>query len=480
MKPKTGCTGILLYQKSTVLLSQILLLFLFVLPFVTKAQFYKPTEKTIRLGETLPEAFYQTIHQAVYAKTGQPATLRLADYRNKLIILDFWATWCKPCIYSLTKLDSIQSGMNSPGFVVIPVTYQRYSEVSEALKRHQWNMRSVIADTVLAQIFPHSGIPHQVWIKDGKVLTIPQPMLVTAGQIQNAVKGDPVNIPLNIQDRVLDPSRPLFVNGNGETGLYFKRPDAVIVRYLPDYRAEPLTYLRKADTTILYCCNLFITHLFYQAFQKEIFPNFNYTDGIVWEVSDETLNKFVRLPTSSLGKDPVSDSLRRVWISRNSYGYSLRYPHPVDERGARRLMQQDLNEFFGIYLNLKASVEPGPLQKYLVLRLKGSRQQTEKLLKSKSSKPGFETRRGRYYYKKSLFGEQLLSGLSAADLISGLSVRQVVDSTGIDPAFKIDFDFPAEIKGNLSLALQELSRYGLYLTAEEKRVPVLYIRERRK
>src|SRR5690606_35286424 len=121
-------------------------------------------------GEALPKSFYNTAHQAVNMQTREVGTLQMAAYRDELIILDFWASWCGHCIHSLNKLDSLKRNDEQEDYVVIPVTYQSKSEASRAYGKYQWNFTGIVGDTTLGKIFPHSGLPHMVWIKDGKVV----------------------------------------------------------------------------------------------------------------------------------------------------------------------------------------------------------------------------------------------------------------------------------------------------------------------
>lgn len=440
------------------------------------AQFYKPSEKTIRMGESLPESFYQTVRQAFDFETGKSTKVQLKNYKDKLIILDFWATWCSPCIFSLNKIDSIQKTMKDSNFIVVPVTYQLTKEIIPNLNKLNWNLTSIVGDTSLAKMFPHSSIPHQVWIKNNKLYSIPKPLEATSENIKQVLMGKTPALRLNIQDNTIDPSKPLFVKGNGETGLFYKGKYSVIARYLPNYGVGSLKFLLQKDTSILYTYNVSITQLFYQAFEQEIFSGYSANQGLIWNVSEELKHQFITRPT--LSPDSLSLSIRDQWVNKNNYGYNLRYPKPLNKADLLKMMQRDLNLFFGIYLNINASIKKGPIEKYLVLRLKGSKATSEHLLKSRIKSSVANHSGDQYRYTNMLFGQQFISKLSELKLAPRLTVGQVIDSTGIAPDFKIDFNFPKSMNGNLNLAQKELDRYGLYLTLEKKQVPVLIIEEK--
>src|SRR5690606_18261890 len=124
----------------------------------------------LNIDDTIPEYLWQLPLQVANHPEGKE-TITLDDYRGKLIILDFWATWCSACIAMFPKMDSLQ--MSYAGKVqFISVTDQHPKIVVpflEKFERQQGRKSAVptVLDNKLHKFYPHRILPHYVWV-DGQ------------------------------------------------------------------------------------------------------------------------------------------------------------------------------------------------------------------------------------------------------------------------------------------------------------------------
>ena len=55
-------------------------------------------------------------------KDSYGATVHLSDYRGKVVLLDFWATWCTPCQIEIPWFMDFEQRLKGEGFAVVGVS----------------------------------------------------------------------------------------------------------------------------------------------------------------------------------------------------------------------------------------------------------------------------------------------------------------------------------------------------------------------
>ena len=98
--------------------------------------------------------------------------VNLDDYRGKLVLLNFWASWCAPCKEEMPSLDSLQSNKNLSNLQIFPINVGQDNEKKAKDFFEQLDIQNlnIYFDTTitLAKKFQLRGIPTSILIsKDG-------------------------------------------------------------------------------------------------------------------------------------------------------------------------------------------------------------------------------------------------------------------------------------------------------------------------
>ncbi len=106
-----------------------------VLALVTAMAGCAPREEpkeTVSGGESRPSAEFR-----IPATGGGEGEITLSSYKGKVVLLDFWATWCPPCRYELPHLNQLQAEFKDKGFSVVGLSVDQGdpAEIAEAIKR---------------------------------------------------------------------------------------------------------------------------------------------------------------------------------------------------------------------------------------------------------------------------------------------------------------------------------------------------------
>ena len=169
------------------------------------------TVKSLKVGEKVPDLLMAKLINYPAKKA------KISDFKDQLLILDFWDTYCPSCIQALPKLDRLQQTFGNK-IKIMPVTYQTETLIKDFLKKNAYlknlKLPTVVEDKLLHAHFKHRLISHEVWIYKGVVKAITGMEYVTAANIQKILDGETIDWPVKDDEFSFDPKKPLFTLEN--------------------------------------------------------------------------------------------------------------------------------------------------------------------------------------------------------------------------------------------------------------------------
>ena len=182
---------------------------IFSLTFLTLLFLQIPAQqKALKVGGTIPEEIWTL---PLEMANGPQKTITLSEHKDKLILLDFWATWCAGCLLNFPKMEALQKQFGDK-IKVIPVTKEKRATLEKffaSKNGHRYKyISSVAEDKMLSTAFPYQVIPFIVWIKDGKLINQTDAEQVTSETISEILADKSTSLQTVLQ---IDRGRPLML-----------------------------------------------------------------------------------------------------------------------------------------------------------------------------------------------------------------------------------------------------------------------------
>lgn len=137
------------------------------------------------IGDSLPDV-------AIKGVIGHIDEKRTVDFKNKLLIIDFWATSCISCVLALPKMEKLQKQFNGK-ILILPITNEKTEYIKNFLNSNRYiknlTLPIMTNDKLFHIWFKHRTVPHEVWIYQNKVIAITSGDYVDEFNIKRALLG---------------------------------------------------------------------------------------------------------------------------------------------------------------------------------------------------------------------------------------------------------------------------------------------------
>ena len=126
--------------------------------------------------------------------TGQTRTLN--DYKGRHVMINFWATWCPPCVAELPAISNVAKNYKDKNLVVLAINTDpesKHEKVRQLFNKHNYEFEVILdPELEIAEKYNVEGFPETFFVnKEGKLVKFYDP-------------AEKMNVPKVISDREWD------------------------------------------------------------------------------------------------------------------------------------------------------------------------------------------------------------------------------------------------------------------------------------
>src|SRR5699024_9641525 len=125
---------------------------------------------TAKKAQTTNTQTYETYHLILEDQNGN--TLKMSDLEGKVVFINFWATWCPPCIAEMPNINKLyQNYGNDDQVVFLMISLDRnFDKAKRFLHKKDFNFDIYYPKSNIPKAFESRGIPNTfVLAKDGSI-----------------------------------------------------------------------------------------------------------------------------------------------------------------------------------------------------------------------------------------------------------------------------------------------------------------------
>jgi thiol-disulfide isomerase/thioredoxin len=421
------------------------------------------TKVSLHIGDKMPDVSFSL-------KNFSKPAVRFSEFKDKVVILDFWFGACLGCIEAFPKMEQLQEEFKDR-LQIIMVNFQSQKTIDSTFEMHRRKstlyrnptLPSVVSDTLFHQLFSFAYYPHLVWIDSkGIVRAFTNPEDVTEKNIRLLMEQNRVQMDMKLDDLHFDKKQavlPQFFSYFPSHVKYY----SAIMSYVDGVRNVGFQYVVDSATGAVKILmqNGSLLDLLGFALSKGVygdpyqFPMFDFGKRVELHIRDSS--KWFFQEKAGLS--------RLQWEQLHCYSYEA--VEPLDARPKLYdLMLFDLQKFF----RFSYRIEKKEMECLALVRTS-----KEDKIRSKEGKalrlndPRVDMNKLQFYAAKT---EWIANAIAQANKEA---VFTFTDETGYND--RVDIEIDKKVMSDLPALRRELARYDLDLVRERKSFDVVVIFE---